>query len=184
MRTNFRFNRKSVPIYYKSFIVSILNSDIFIFFVPRHKRYCSVQHQQKTNLPNTSQQIDFFRNPTKQKIPDPKAEDRFASRRTRRIRRTCRTMITHAEIVEIAEAYRTKLRRIAIHKILRVLRAKNYSTTTFRVTPPNFTKYMPCGNSMVVFPSISRLRKVCPKVLVMVIVPEPSTIKRSFAGFG
>ena len=88
----------------------------------------------------------------KQQIPDPKAEDRFASRRIRRIRRTCRTMITHAEI---AEAYRTKLRRIAIHKILRVLRAKNYSTTTFRVASPNFTKYRPCGNSMVVFPSIS-----------------------------
>ena len=33
-------------------------------------------------------------------------------------------MISHAEI---AEAYRTKLRRIAIHKILRVLRAKYVS---------------------------------------------------------
>ena len=148
-------------------------NDIAVFSISR-RQTCPI-------LPNKS---TFLGIPRNKKIPDPKAEDRFASRRTRRIRRTCRTMITHAEIVEIAEAYRTKLRRIAIHKILRVLRAKNYSTTTFRVTPPNFTKYMPCGNSMVVFPSISRLRKVCPKVLVMVIVPEPSTIKRSFAGFG
>ena len=52
--------------------------------------------------------------------------------------------LSHAEIAEYAETYRTKLRRIAIHKILRFLRAKkNYSTTIFRVMPFIFTKYKP-----------------------------------------
>ena len=32
-------------------------------------------------------------------------------------------LLFHAESAEYAEAYRTKLRRIAIHKILRILRA-------------------------------------------------------------
>ena len=74
------------------------------------------------------------------------------SRRNRRICRTCRTMITHAEY---AEAYRTKLRRFALPIVLRILRAKNYSTTIFRIVPFNCTKYIPCGNSMVSLPSIS-----------------------------
>ena len=38
---------------------------------------------------------------------------------------------------------------------LRILRAKNYSTTIFRTVPFNCTKYIPCGNSTVSLPSIS-----------------------------
>ena len=38
---------------------------------------------------------------------------------------------------------------------LRILRAKNYSTTIFRTVPFNCTKYIPCGNSTVALPSIS-----------------------------
>jgi len=82
------------------------------------------------------------------------------------------------------DAKRVGAKRQQIHIVQRILRAKSYSTTTFRMAPPNFTKYRPCGNSMVVFPSISRVRRVCPRALVMVIEPDPSTMKRSLAGFG
>ena len=123
------------------------------------------------------------------------------SRRNRRICRTCRTMITHAEIAEYAETYRTKIRRFALPIVLRILRAiksvasrfirfcdfcvpKNYSTTTFRVAPPNFTKYIPRGNSMVALPSISFVRMVCPRAFVMIALPVPSIVTRSLAGLG
>ena len=82
------------------------------------------------------------------------------------------------------DAKRVGAKRQQIHIVQRILRAKSYSTTIFRVTPPNFTKYRPCGNSTVVFPSIMRVKMVCPKVFVTVIVPLPSMVKRSLAGFG
>ena len=103
---------------------------------------------------------------------------------SRRIRRICRTMIPHAECAEYAEAYRTKLCRIAIHKILRFLRAIHHSTTILRVMPFIFTKYRPCSNSMVSLPSISLVKMVCPRVLVTVNVPVPSMVTRSLAGLG
>lgn len=62
--------------------------------------------------------------------------------------------------------------------------AKNYFTKTFRVASPNFTKHMPCGNSKVSFPSISRVKMVCPREFVTVIVPVPSMVKRPLAGLG
>ena len=94
-------------------------------------------------------------------------------------------ILSHAEIAEYAEAYRTKLRRIAIHKILRFLRAKkNYSTTIFLVTPFIFTKYIPRGNSIVALPSISFVRMACPRAFVMVALPVPSMVTRSLAGLG
>ncbi len=82
------------------------------------------------------------------------------------------------------DAKRVGAKRQQIHIVQRILRAKSYSTTTFRVTPHNFTKYRPCGNSIVAFPSISRVKTVCPRVLVTVNVPVPSIVKRSLAGFG
>jgi len=39
--------------------------------------------------------------------------------------------------------------------LLRILRAKNYSTTIFCTVPFNCTKYIPRGNSMVSLPSIA-----------------------------
>lgn len=61
---------------------------------------------------------------------------------------------------------------------------RGYSTTIFRVVPFNFTKYMPCGSSMVVLPLISCVKTVCPRVFVTVIVPVPSTVNALLAGFG
>ena len=61
---------------------------------------------------------------------------------------------------------------------------RDYSTTIFRVSPPNFTKYRPCGNSMVVLPSISLFRMVCPSILLIISFPVPSTVKRPCAGLG
>ena len=82
------------------------------------------------------------------------------------------------------DAKRVGAKRQQIHIVQRILRAKSYSTTIFRVTLPNFTKYRPCGNSTVAFPSISCIKTVCPRVFMTVIVPVPSTVKRSLAGFG
>ena len=61
---------------------------------------------------------------------------------------------------------------------------RDYSTTIFCVTPFIFTKYNPCGNSMVSLPLISRVRMVCPRVLVMMVMPVPSMVTRSLAGLG
>jgi len=82
------------------------------------------------------------------------------------------------------DAKRVGAKRQQIHIVQRILRAKSYSTTIFRVTPSNFTKYRPCGNSMVVFPSISWVKTVCPREFVTVIVPVPSMVKRPLAGLG